>query len=265
MSTLGLALRKDEYTHILIILPVSAALTYLEWGSGHAQPEANFRGDSVLMLLAVLAGLVGSRWLGPANLSPDLKLSLSMLTLVIWWIGSFVFCFGTRIALRFLFPLCFLFWLVPVPEQVLSKIVAFWQQGSATCASVLFSVWGVPVTQDGIRLSIPGLSLEVAQECSSLRSSLILVVTSMVLAQLLLHSVWQKAAVVLIAVPLSIAKNGFRIFTIAMLGTRIDPGYLTGRLHRNGGIIFFSIALAIEFLLIWVLMPSDGVRRVQHS
>jgi hypothetical protein len=36
-----------------------------------------------------------------------------------------------------------------------------------------------------------------------------------------------------------------------MLGTRVDPGYLTGRLHHQGGIIFFMIALmAILGLLV---------------
>jgi hypothetical protein len=69
---------------------------------------------------------------------------------------------------------------------LLEKIVAIWQHGSAISASLLFSALGIPNTQGGIMLSIPGLNLEVAQECSSLRSSLMLIVTSMVLAQLFL-------------------------------------------------------------------------------
>jgi exosortase/archaeosortase family protein len=85
-----------------------------------------------------------------------------------------------------------------------------------------------------------------------------LLVTTMVLAQLLLRSPWRKAVVIAIAVPLSIAKNGLRIFTIAMLSTRVDPGYLTGRLHRNGGIIFFGIALAAVFSLVWILRRAEG-------
>jgi len=113
-----------------------------------------------LAIAILIAGY--SRWM--AGLQSDTHLSVSMLAVVIWWIGSFVFCFGSRIARLFLFPLCFLFWLVPIPTLVLDKIVAIWQQGSALSASLLFSALGVPVTQDGIMLSIPGLNLEVAQE-----------------------------------------------------------------------------------------------------
>jgi exosortase/archaeosortase family protein len=81
----------------------------------------------------------------------------------------------------------------------------------------------------------------------------------MVLAQLLLRSPWRKALVIALAVPLSVAKNGLRIFTIAMLGTRVDPGYLTGRLHHQGGIVFFAIILAAVFALIRILRKREGL------
>jgi exosortase/archaeosortase family protein len=106
-------------------------------------------------------------------------------------------------------------------------------------------------------LHIPGLTLEVAPECSSIRSSLMLVVTTMVLAHLLLRSFWRKALVIAVAIPLSVAKNGLRIFVLGMLGTRVDPSFLTGRLHRQGGIIYFLIALSAIFLLLWILRHGE--------
>ena len=102
-------------------------------------------------------------------------------------------------------------------------------------ASVLFSAVGIPVMHDGVRLSIPGLTLEVATECSSIRSSFILVVTAMVLAHLLLRAFWRKALVVMLALPLAVAKNGLRLFSIAILGTRVNPEFLTGRLIIREG------------------------------
>jgi exosortase len=148
------------------------------------------------------------------------------------------------------FPLCFLLWLVPLPEFALNHIVNFLQQGSAYAARLLFVIAGVPVTQDGVRLTIPGLTLEVAQECSSVRSSLMLLVTTMVLAHLLLRSAWGKGLVILAAIPLSVAKNGFRIFTLSMLAVYVDPGFLHGWLHHQGGIVFFLVFLAGLFFLL---------------
>ena len=115
------------------------------------------------------------------------------------------------------------------------------------------------MAQNGVLLTIPGLTVEVAQECSSIRSSSMLLVTTMVLAQLLLRSPWRKALVIGVAVPLSVAKNGLRIFTIAMLATRVDPAYLTGRLHHEGGIVFFMIALIGVFVLLWILRRGEDV------
>ncbi len=252
-STFALALRVDEYTHLLLIVPISASLIFSERALFKPASEPAVGSGSVLLIIGILIGGF-SRTVAQT----DVQLSVSMMALVIWWIGSFVLCFGSRMARLFLFPLCFLFWLVPITAPLLEKIVAIWQHGSAISASLLFSALGIPNTQDGVMLSIPGLNLEVAQECSSLRSSLMLIVTSMVLAQLFLRSFWRKAAVVLAAIPLSIAKNGLRIFTISMLGTRVDPGFLHGNLHRHGGIVFFLLALLAVVLLLWLLNRSES-------
>jgi exosortase len=263
-SSFALALHDDQYTHILLILPISAALILQDWFlrdriQDWKSPEP-FSGitvslGSALLVIAVLMTAV-ARWKA-VPLAPDEQLSLNMLAFVLWWIAAFALCFGARAFRRALFPLCFLFWMVPFPSFVLNPLVSLLQQGSAAAARLLFAAAGVPVVQDGVLLSIPGLTVEVARECSSIRSSLMLVVTTMLLAQLLLRSPWRKVVVVAAAIPLSVAKNGLRIFTIAMLGTRVDPGFLTGKLHHQGGIIFFLIALVVILLLIWILRRSD--------
>jgi exosortase len=253
-SSLALALSDERYTHLLLIIPISAALTLLDWKSPASADRSGVRIGSVLLAVAVAMSAV-ARW--RLSLSVDTSLSLNMSAFVLWWIAAFIFCFGTRAFRRSLFPLCFLFWLVPLPEFVLDAIVSLLQQGSAKAAYLLFVVARVPVEQRGLLLHIPDLILAVAPECSSIRSSLMLVVTTMVLAQLLLRSPWRKAFVVAVAIPLSVAKNGLRIFTIGMLGTRVDPSYLTGRLHRQGGIIFFLIAVAATFLLLWVVRRGE--------
>jgi len=254
LGAYSLALHADEYTHLLLIVPISASLIVTERAvlKPGFEPAVGF--GSALLVIAIL---IGGCSRSIAVLPDDTQLSLGMLAVVIWWIGSFVFCFGLRVARLFLFPLCFLFWLVPIPEQALNKIVAVWQQGSAVSATLLFSAVGVPVTQDGIMLSIPGLSLEVAKECSSLRSSLMLVVTSMVLAHLFLRSIGRKIFVVLVAIPLSIARNRFRIFTLSMLGLHVDPGFLFGSLHQKGGILFFILALSAVMALLWLLRRTE--------
>ena len=197
------------------------------------------------------------------SLPSDVQLSIRMFALVLSWIGSFILCFGSRASRSVLFPLCFLFGLVPFPQFALNEIVHMLQQGSAFAAYVLFAAAGVPVAQDGVMLTVPGLTVEVAKECSSIRSSSMLLVTTIVLAQLFLRSPWQKVFVIGAAVFLSVAKNGLRIFTIVMLGTRVDPTYLTGRFHHDGGIVFFMMALIGVFVLLWILRPVGDLRQTR--
>jgi len=254
-ATYTLAWTDDQYTHILLIIPITAALIYLDWYRLRSQVAPNVAIGSVLLVLAVLIAFV-PRWSG--SLSQDVRVSIDMFALVLWWIGAFVLCYGTRISKSMLFPLCFLFWLVPFPTFLLNGIVSFLQRESASVSHSLFAAAGVPVLQNGVILTIPGVTIEVAKECSSIRSSLMLLVTTMVLAHLVLRSFWRKAAVIALAVPLSVAKNGLRIFTIAMLGIRVDPGFLTGKLHHHGGVVFFLIALGAIFLCLWVLQRGEG-------
>lgn len=256
VSTFRLATESSEYTHILLILPLYLAFLYTDrkWVQLPIKPSVRV-GLVILSLAAVTAGLSN---LLAAPMTADLQLSIAMLALVTWWIGSFVLCFGSKASRSILFPLCFLFWMVPLPRAALDPIINLLQAGSAVAARLLFASVGVPVAQSDTTLFIPGLTVEVARECSSIRSSTMLVVTSMVLAQLLLRSAWRKAFVIALALPLSIAKNSLRIFTLAMLGTRVDPDYLTGKLHRHGGIVFFAVALAAVFFVLWILRRAEN-------
>ena len=255
ISSLALALRDDQYTHILLILPVSVTLIFLEWKSSESSAESRASPGLILLVAAVVATLFARLQIFP--LQRDEQLSLNMLALVLWWLGAFIVSFGARAFRRALFPLCFLFWIVPIPESVLYPIIRLLQAGSARSAGSLFEAAGVPVAQTGTQITVPGLTIEVARECSSIRSSLMLVVTTMVLAQMLLRAVWRKAFVIAVAIPMSVAKNGLRIFVLAMLTTRVDRSFIDGRLHHQGGIIYFLIALAAIILLIWAFRRGE--------
>jgi exosortase len=256
VSLFDLALHDEQYTHILLILPISAALLVLDWKSRPSpRPSGSGAAAGSALLVGALLVRVVARW---TVSSADVQLSLNVLALVAWWIGAFIVCFGAQAFRRALFPLCFLLWMVPLPRFILDPIVSLLQRGSAASAHFLFALAGIPVAQSDMQLHIPGLTLEVAPECSSIRSSMILLVITMVVAQMLLLSFWRKAVVVVVALPLSIAKNGLRIFVIGALTTKVDPSFMTGRLHRQGGVIFLLIAMLGTFLVLWILRRGEN-------
>lgn len=256
LDTLALAKADDRYTQILLILPLSAALILQRW----RREFVTQRWLPALSLLGISLPAAGLAHWGGLDATSGLSLAIAMAGLVLWWVGSFVSSFGLAAWRSLRFPLLFLLWMIPMPKPVLDPIVAVLQRGSTLAAQSLFWIFRVPVAREGTMLQIPGLDIDVTVECSSIRSSLMLLVTTMVVAYLLLKTPWRRLLVILLVVPLSIAKNGLRIFVIGMLGTRVDPSYLTGRLHRQGGIVFFLLALAMIFLFLWALRRGEQNR-----
>ncbi len=254
-ATFSLAWQREEYTHLLLVIPLSVALLLTERGSLKLQLPDRFRPGVLWLAAGLLLRGVGV-W-GLRSATPDVQLAISMSGWVVWWIGTAVLLVGAQTARLLMFPLGLLFFLVPLPQFAVDGIVKFLQHGSALAGRMLFLAAGVPVTQDGLVLSIPDLDLEIARECSSIRTSLLLVMTTMVTAHLFLRSTAAKVAATLAAIPLAVLKNGFRIFVLAMLGTRVDPEYLTGDLHHHGGILFFALFVGIATLVVWCLWKVE--------
>ena len=254
-ETMVLAWQNDMYTHILLILPVCLFMLFTERRLLLDASSWSFRGGAAVIFGAVTISCCA--WIWSASLTADMLLTLGIFALVIAWIGCFLLCFGARLTRKLIFPLLFLFGLVPLPRVALDWSISLLQIGSAWSTHALLALCGVPVIQQGVLITVPGLVVEVAQECSSIRSSSMLIVTTLVMAQFLLVSFWRKALVVSLVVPLSVLKNGLRIFVLVMLGTRVDPGYLHGWLHHQGGFIYFGLALGGIFALIWLLRKRE--------
>lgn len=255
-ATYSMAWTDDRYTHILLVVPLATALICLDWTALRDRRRPDIVGGSALLAGAlVVAGV--SRLIEHA--AADGLLAWTMVAVVLWWIGAFVLVLGFRGAQRASFALALLVGLVPLPQAALKATVAGLQYGSAFSAQCLFELFGVPVIHNGVLLAIPGLTLQVAPQCSSIRSSSMLLVTTIAIAQIVLQSPWRKLLLVSAVVPLSVAKNGLRIFSVAMLGTRVNASFMTGPFHHQGGIIFFAIALIVIFALLWLLQRSENV------
>jgi exosortase/archaeosortase family protein len=107
---------------------------------------------------------------------------------------------------------------------------------------------------------LPNIVIEVAQECSGIRSSWVLLITSLLAADLFLKSTWRRALLVCFVIPLAIVRNGFRIAVIGLLCFHFGPQMIHSIIHRRGGPLFFALSLIPLFILLWWLRRGEAVR-----
>jgi len=67
-----------------------------------------------------------------------------------------------------------------------------------------------------------------------------------------------KTVPVLTTILIAIAKNAVRIFTLSMLGIHVNLAFLDGRPHRNGGVVFFTLALIDIVRLVKVIGKAEA-------
>ena len=250
VAVFGTALYTDQYSHILLILPVSAAVLYFERSKVFGNVKYCIPIGLFLLLLVMTFLWVVRHSL---SLSTNDALSLRMALFVSWIILAFVFCFGATAFRAAAFPLLFLLLMVPIPDFALERIIWLLQACSTEVTFLMLKAANIPVLRTGFVLSLPAIDIEVAKECSGIRSTLILLIVTVVLGHLFLRPGWRQILLGLLILPITVVKNGLRIFTLSTLGTYVDPSFLTGNLHRHGGILFFAVALGVVISVVWWL------------
>ena len=155
------------------------------------------------------------------------------------------------------FALGFLVFTVPMPDPMVANIERSLQFASADMSDWMFSFAGTPYIREGGSFWFPNLHIEVAPECSGIRSTLVLFITGILGSHLLLRQMVHRCALVASIVPLGILRNGIRILTLTMLSVHVDPRIMTSALHRRGGPLFFAVSLIPLFVLIWWLVRRE--------
>jgi exosortase len=252
--------RQDMSASHLVLIPlVSAALmirsrndifSSLRWSPIGAAGLGLLGAGVWLSAVASHASGDAANWLTPA-----------VALLVILWVAGFLLCYGGRAARAALFPLLFLGFTIPIPALILDPAVALLKSGSTEVVAGLFTLSGTPFHREGFVFSLPSVVIEVADECSGIRSSIALLLTSLLAGHLFLEKRWTKTLLVFVVLPITMLKNGVRIVGLSLLAVHVDPGFLTGQLHHEGGIVFFAIALAMLAPLFGVLRTLEGSGR----
>jgi len=253
-----IALSSDTYSHILLIPFISLVLGWMERERLFQTLERSRSSAAVLFCAGALLGAFGWRNSFPSAGGGWPCIAILGFVILIW--AGFLAFYGAAAFKAGIFPLLFLLLMVPLPGFLLDRFIMWLQIGSADVAEWIFHVSGTPILRQGMFFTLPQVTIEVAKECSGIRSTQALLITCLVAGHLFLRTNWRRAVLLAAAVPVLVIKNGVRISTLTLLAVRVDPSFLTGHLHHDGGFVFFMLAMLILLPLFWWLQKTEEAR-----
>ena len=252
----ALSFQSELYSHFFLIPVVSLYFMYMNRKAIFIETSYSLKTGVPIILAGILIFGIGKS--NYFQLNQNDYLSLMMFAMLACILGIFLGFFGSRSFRKALFPLLFLIFIIPIPTLILDPLIRILQVGSAHFTYVIFKIIGLPVFRDGMVFELPGIAIEVAKECSGIRSSLALIITSIIAGYLFLQAGWKRIVLVLSIFPVTIIKNAVRITTLSLLAIYVDKSCLTGSfLHSSGGIFFFLLALTFLAPILLFLKKTE--------
>jgi exosortase C (VPDSG-CTERM-specific) len=234
---------------------ISGYLIYIQRGRLPAAYRSSIAGMVTMALVGLAALAARFQWRGSLSLNDGL--ALTALAFVCFAAAGGFLCLGSKWMAAASFPVAFLIFLVPLPDAAVDWLEKASMLASADAAAWYFNVTGTIVLRRGQVFELPGIVLQVAQECSGIRSSWVLFITSLLAANVLLKTTWRRILLVAFVIPLGILRNGFRILVIGLLCVHVSPDMIHSPIHHRGGPIFFALSLVPLSLLVWWLRRQE--------
>jgi exosortase A len=194
---------------------------------------------------AILYGAVGAGgWLlgDAAGLAVARQLGLIMMLQ-----GSVAAILGPNVTRGLLFPLFYMFFLVPVGEEAVPAL----QTLTAKMCMLLLGWSGIPAHIDGIFITTPAGLFRVAEACSGVKFLIAMVAYGVLVANLCFKSWGRRAGFLAACVVVPIIANGLRAFGTIYIAHHQGIEFAASFDHVFYGWIFFGIVIALVMAAGW--------------
>lgn len=252
------SLKEELYSHILLIPFICGYLIWLERPKLPVPQKGEWGIASILIAAAVgiLAALLYFRSTGH-NFSRNDFLSITVLPFYLFIVAGVLGFLGMRFTNVIAFPLVFGVFMVPFPVAVSNAMEIGSQHASAEVYSWMMNLVGATYYREGLTFALPNLNIKIAQECSGIRSSFVLFLTSLLAGHMFLRAGWKKLLLAAFVIPLGFVRNAFRVFVLSILTAHVSPTIIDSPLHHRGGPLFFLLSLIPFFVLLYWLRKSE--------
>lgn len=234
-----------DYSHGLLVAPMTL---YLLWE--RRDRIAGMRLSPAWSALTLLAGALILRIVGELGA----ELFTVRLSMLLCLIGGVWLVYGGRLLQEALFPLSFLFLMLPLPGFIYRNITFTLQLWSTTFSVKMLHLLGVSAYQEGNIIDIGLTQFQVIDACNGLRYILPLLTLSILLAAFRDRPFWKRLVLVACAVPVAIAANVLRIAGAGVLASLWSINIAEGFFHSFSGFFVFFFGLSVMLLMRRILM-----------
>jgi exosortase len=238
----------EYYSHGPLVPLVAGYLAWRRRPTGTPAPPSNWG------LLGLGTGLGG--YLVATVLRAPFVSALAFIVVLGGLVG---FLLGDEALRRWLFPLAYLGFAVPLP--FVDAVTVYMQSLTAQAATALVRVMGVPAVSEGGRITLTSCSLVVGAPCSGMRSLVALLAVAAVLAYILRGSWSRRGTLFVLAAPLAVAANVIRVVSLLLVANGWGEDVALRYWHTLASPIFFVAALALLIAVSWGL----GCREIRSD
>jgi exosortase len=152
------------------------------------------------------------------------------------------------------FPLFYLAFAIPFPSYAIGWITRPLQTLVSWAATNIASFAGYPIARQGVSIFVAQYQLLVEDACSGLNSLIGLIAISLFYIYVVHRSSWRHALVLTaFIIPIAIFVNILRVTAIILIVYYFGDEVAQGILHATTGMVLFGVALALVFLLDWLI------------
>lgn len=197
---------------------------------------------------------------------------LDRLSFVLALVGVFLMVGGVQL-IKWAGPAVgFLVFMFPLPSVLEQGILLQLQKVAAGASEIVLTIIGVQAIRKGAKIEVEGIPMEVAEACSGLSMSTILIAMAIAMVLLINRPWWDKFVILLTALPIALIANVFRIVATGLIWIAMDRfvtmdanmiSYYRDQVHNWAGLILmmpFALGLLwLEFKVLSMLtVEEDG-------
>lgn len=206
---------------------------------------------SMLAGISLCAAAVFAYWYGSYSFTP---IEYHMLTLPFLAAGLVLILFDVQTLKQLLFPIAFLFFLTPPPDEILYGFGSWLANLSASASNSLANVFGLhaslSTSNAGPVITIltanhTSLPFNVNVACSGIYSIIGFTIFAVFIAYITRGTVWNKVAILIMGIPLIMALNIIRVTAILGIAYNFGESLALTFFHDIGATVLMFIGVLI--------------------